>query len=199
MLTFGPFNYYIHRKISLRKLDGFTKSEYKNNTEIVLHFKDDYDERYRCGKHFRNIQKILIKLLTITSIHFKFYNVPDKKLSKYTTVKKDAEKGKMRRPEDKYEAFPPESMSALNYDLNVDTTERPSMKIEARNTILEQPEENEEEKKNEMEQAQEGGDMAKQEGVPTDAVESAATAAEAVADKTAEGETKDEEEVKKEN
>ena len=72
-LTFGPFNYNIHRKIGLKRLEGFTKSQYKGITELVLHFVGDYDERYKCGKHFRNLEKLLLKLLTIFNIDFKYF------------------------------------------------------------------------------------------------------------------------------
>ena len=77
----------------MKRLEGFTKSQYKGITELVLHFVGDYDERYKCGKHFRNLEKLLLKLLTIFKIDFKYFQVPDKKLKKYTTVKKDVEKG----------------------------------------------------------------------------------------------------------
>ena len=129
-LTFGPFNYNIHRKIGLKRLEGYTRSSYKGNTELVLHFVGDYDERYKCGKHMKNIEKILIRLLTIFNINFKYFRVPDRKLKKYVTVKNDVEKGKFKRPDPPYEIELPQELvseSTIRYDIDVGSTARPSM------------------------------------------------------------------------
>ena len=128
-LTFGPFNYNIHRKISLKRLEGYTRSSYKGNTELVLHFVGDYDERYKCGKHMRNIEKILIRLLTIFNINFKYFRCPDRKLKKYVTVKNDVDKGKFKRPDPKHEIELPKELeeAQVRYDLDVGTNARPSM------------------------------------------------------------------------
>ena len=43
-----------------------------------------------------------MRLLTVFNIDFKYFVVPDKKLKKFMTVKKDVEKGAFKRPEDTY-------------------------------------------------------------------------------------------------
>ena len=151
-LTFGPFNYNIHRKIALQQLEGYTKSQYKGITEMVLHFKGDYDERYKCGKHYRNIEKILLKLLTIFNINFKFFQVPDKKLKKFTTVKTDVKKGVFKRPDDEFTTNVPESFSALNFDVDVDTNERPSTYVNREFKKEGDPDRNEAAKKDDEEE-----------------------------------------------
>ena len=62
----------------------------------------DYDERYDAGEHLRNIICLLKQLLKVNGNTFKTYEVPDKKLRKYNTTKKDAMKGKYLRPDEKW-------------------------------------------------------------------------------------------------
>ena len=67
-----------------------------------MHFKGDYDERYLAKKHVQNILRILQRILTVRSQHFKVYRVPQKKLRAYCTTKEDAKAGRNNRPDDKF-------------------------------------------------------------------------------------------------
>ncbi len=49
----------------------------------------DYDERYDCGAHGTNLINVLKRLIKAQNGTFKCYKVPDKKLRKYNTSKKD--------------------------------------------------------------------------------------------------------------
>ena len=53
--------------------------------------------------------------------------MPDKKLRKYNTTKKDASKGKFIRPDQRW-LIPEYEFSVVNYDI-VDKTHRPTMDI----------------------------------------------------------------------
>ena len=92
------FNYNIHRKVPFKFIDAITTSKDVKNPEILVHFSNDYDERYSAKDHRVNIKNVLFKLLTAANVHFKIFEVPEKKLSNYTTTKKDHEKKKYKRP-----------------------------------------------------------------------------------------------------
>ena len=94
---------------------------------MVLHFTGDYDERYEAGDHLRNLESVLKRVLKELGNTFKTYRVPDKKLRKYNTTKKDATKGKFLRPDDKW-LIPEYSFEVFKYDL-VDSEHRPTMDI----------------------------------------------------------------------
>lgn len=53
----GPLNFTEHRKLSIDRVNGMTVSQDENSHEIVIHAKEDYDERYNAGtpEHKRNI------------------------------------------------------------------------------------------------------------------------------------------------
>lgn len=64
-LDFGPFNYNMHRKVPIDTIDAFTTSTLSNCSELIVHFKGDYDERYLAKKHVQNILRILQRILTV--------------------------------------------------------------------------------------------------------------------------------------
>lgn len=101
-LDFGPYNYNVHRKVQIRLIDAVTTSKKAGINEMVLHFMGDYDERYECGDHRRNVVCLIVKLLKTFGNTIKRYEVPDKKLRKYNTTKKEANKGKFIRPDEKW-------------------------------------------------------------------------------------------------
>jgi hypothetical protein len=72
-LDYGPFNYNVHRKVTLDKIDGFTMSRDPKCDEILVHFTQDYDERYSCKQHKRNIKHVLLKILQVRKVTFKCY------------------------------------------------------------------------------------------------------------------------------
>jgi hypothetical protein len=86
----------------VRLIEAFTTSKKALTTELVLHFLGDYDERYDCGAHGTNLINVLKRLLKAQNGTFKCYKVPDKKLRKYNTTKKDHIKGNYIRPDDKW-------------------------------------------------------------------------------------------------
>ena len=94
---------------------------------MVLHFTGDYDERYEAGDHIRNLESVLKRVLKELGNTFKTYRVPDKKLRKYNTTKKDATKGKFLRPDVKW-LIPEYEFEVFKYDL-VDSEHRPTMDI----------------------------------------------------------------------
>ena len=79
-LDFGPFNYNMHRKVPIDQIDAFTTSSLSNCSELIVHFKTDYDERYLAKKHVSNILRILQRIMTVRGMMFKAYRVPEKKL-----------------------------------------------------------------------------------------------------------------------
>ena len=101
-LDFGPFNYNLHRKVPIESIDACVTSKLSTCSELVVHFKDDYDERYLAKKHARNIVRILQRIMTVRGLMFKVYTVPDKKLRNYATTKDEAAKGKDKRPDEKF-------------------------------------------------------------------------------------------------
>ena len=54
-LDFGPYNYNVHRKVDIKGVEAITTSKQVTTNELVIHFSGDYDERYECGEHRRNI------------------------------------------------------------------------------------------------------------------------------------------------
>lgn len=99
-LDFGPFNYNVHRKVPINLVEAITSSKITKTHELVLHFVGDYDERYDAGHHLKNLINIVRKILKANGQTWKRYIVPDKKLRKFNTTKKDARKGKFLRPDD---------------------------------------------------------------------------------------------------
>jgi hypothetical protein len=94
----GQFNFNINRKASILNVDAITVSKDPKCDELVIHSKNDIDNRYRCGKNIINIKRVLSNLLKCSNIDVKVFEVPEKKLSNYVTSKKDHEKGKYKRP-----------------------------------------------------------------------------------------------------
>lgn len=97
-LNKDQFNYNIHRKVPIKFIDAITTSKDVKNPEVLVHFSNDYDERYNAKEHRVNIKYVLFKLLTAANVQFKIFDVPEKKLSNYATTKKDHEKKKYKRP-----------------------------------------------------------------------------------------------------
>ena len=126
-LGFAENNYHVHRKTLVEKIDSFTTSTKKTTKELVIHFEGDYDERYEAGEHLENIQNVIKKFMTISSFPFKTFQVPDKKLRKYNTSKKEAKKGKYCRPIEKW-LVPNFDLPNLKYSL-VTSQYRPTMNI----------------------------------------------------------------------
>lgn len=115
-LDFGPYNYNIHRRVPIALIEAFTKSKVPATSELVIHFMGDYDERYDTGKHLRNITSILKQLLKAQGTSFKCYEVPEKKLRKYNTTKKEASKGKYCRPDSRWLVNEPDVGGKFVYD-----------------------------------------------------------------------------------
>ena len=86
----------------MRLIESFTTSKAPTTTEIVIHFLGDYDERYEAGDHIRNIPSVLKRMMKDNGASYKCYEVPDKKLRKYNTSKREAKKGKFCRPDIKW-------------------------------------------------------------------------------------------------
>jgi hypothetical protein len=94
----GPHNYIEHRKVAMSKIAGFTISSDSSSQELVLHISDDYDERYNCetAGHKLNLINVVESLVK----DYLWYIVPDKKLRKYATTKKDASAMQVKRPDE---------------------------------------------------------------------------------------------------
>ena len=84
-------------------MSAITESQDPKNSEIVIHFKNSYDERMNCGASREYIVGVLLLLSDeIGSKDFLHYAVPMKKLKQYTSTKKDVAKGGRPKPDDKY-------------------------------------------------------------------------------------------------
>lgn len=94
----GQFNFNINRKASVLNIDGITASKDIKCDELIIHSKEDYDCRYRCGPSKINIKRVLSNILKASNVDVKVFEVPEKKLSNYVTSKKDHQKGKYKRP-----------------------------------------------------------------------------------------------------
>lgn len=79
-------------------VDGITVSKDPKCDELIIHSKEDFDCRYRCGPNKTNIERVLSNILKTSNVPVKVFEVPEKKLSNYVTSKKDAQKGKYKRP-----------------------------------------------------------------------------------------------------
>ena len=55
----GQFNFNINRKASILNVDAITVSKDPKCDELVIHSKNDIDNRYRCGKNIMNIKLCL--------------------------------------------------------------------------------------------------------------------------------------------
>ena len=66
----------------------------------MIHCYKDYDERYNCitPLNKRNILTIIQALLRMRKVEYEWYMVPDAKLRKYATQKKDRDQERWRRP-----------------------------------------------------------------------------------------------------
>ena len=126
-LDFAEYNYRVHRKALVRMIESFTTSTKATTKELVVHFMGDYDERYEAGEHLENIQNVIKKFMTISTFPFKSFEVPDKKLRKYNTSKKEAAKGKFCRPDEKW-LVPDFDLPNFKYSL-VTSQYRPTMNI----------------------------------------------------------------------
>ena len=127
-LDFGPYNYNVHRKAQVRLIEAFTTSKKPTTTEIVIHFMGDYDERYEAGSHIKNIPCVLKRMMKDAGATYKRYEVPDKKLRKYNTSKREAEKGKFCRPDEKWLVPELDDYSTVKYE-KVESTYRPTNNI----------------------------------------------------------------------
>jgi hypothetical protein len=95
----GQFNYNINRKAPVLKVDAITLSKDLKVMELVIHSKDDFDNRYRATPdHKTNLRRVLGMILKVSNKDVKVYEVPEKKLSSYVTSKSDFKKGNHKRP-----------------------------------------------------------------------------------------------------
>ncbi len=96
----GPLNFVEHRKLSIDRVNGFTVSRDESSHEIVIHAKEDYDERFNCGtpEQKRNIQSVMFNILQVKKVACTLYRVPETKLRKYATLKADNLKKNYKRP-----------------------------------------------------------------------------------------------------
>lgn len=94
----GQFNFNVNRKAPILNIDAITVSSDPKCDELIIHSKNDIDNRYRCGLNKMNIKRVLSNLLKCRNVDVKVFEVPEKKLSNYVTSKKDHEKGKYKRP-----------------------------------------------------------------------------------------------------
>ena len=60
----------------------------------MIHCLEDYDERLNCvsSEHKYNLTRVLESILVGLGISYIWYDVPEAKLRKYTTLKADNEK-----------------------------------------------------------------------------------------------------------
>ena len=92
----------MHRKACLNLVEGITYSNYSGKTEVVFHFTGDYDERYDATDHQTSLIFAVKSLLKANGNIYKVYAVPEKKLRKYNTSKREARKLKFLRPDDRW-------------------------------------------------------------------------------------------------
>ena len=91
-LDLGTHNYNVHRKVCINLIEAITTSKVASTTEVVFHFTGDYDERYDAGKHYSSLIFVVKSILTALGNQYKVYDVPEKKLRKYNTSKREARK-----------------------------------------------------------------------------------------------------------
>lgn len=94
-----------HRQLDLTKVEAITESEEPDSFEVVLHVKDDVDERYNCviREHKQNLLNTVEAILSLREVTYKFFRVADAKLRKFTTQKADVDKKKFKRPDEEFQ------------------------------------------------------------------------------------------------
>ena len=112
----------------LNLVEAVTTSKYANKTEVVFHFTGDYDERYDAGEHQESLVYVVKSLLRASGNEYKVYKVPDKKLRKYHTTKKEASKLKFCRPDPKWLVNDDHDATRTGFD-QVASLHRPTMNI----------------------------------------------------------------------
>lgn len=88
--------------MSLKIIEGFTLSEDPESHEVVMHCREDFDDRFNCltPEHKQNLLNIVEAIILAESGVYLWYIVPENKLRKYTTLKADSDKKKFKRPDE---------------------------------------------------------------------------------------------------
>ena len=96
----------IKRIVKLRYIYGVTKSSFKDGTEFVLHVENQYDYRHRVCKQGCSLDEIIGVLSEVyfesTNQNLPIYEVPEKSLKEFCTVKEDLKKSICRKPAESF-------------------------------------------------------------------------------------------------
>lgn len=89
VLEQAEHNFAEHRRVPITQIDAFTVSTLPDCQELIIHVKNDYDDRYlfELPFHKKNLMNVMKFVLKCLNREYAYFEVPSGNLRLYTTSK----------------------------------------------------------------------------------------------------------------